>query len=105
VKLSSSQNNDTASALRIRENQRRSRNRRKELIEELQGRLNEYERKGVEATQDMQRAARKVAQENMRLRSLLARHGVSQEEVEIYLRLSEMRLTMPSSSPLGITMD
>jgi hypothetical protein len=89
VKLSSFQNNDTASALRIRENQRRSRNRRKELIEELQGRLNEYERRGVEATQDMQRAARKVAQENMRLRSLLSRHGVSQEEVEVYLRVSE----------------
>jgi hypothetical protein len=89
VKLSSPQNNDTASVLRIRENQRRSRNRRKELIEELQGRLNEYERRGVEATQDMQRAARKVAQENTRLRSLLARHGVSHEEVEVYLRSSE----------------
>jgi hypothetical protein len=34
----------------------------------------------------MQRAARKVAQENVRLRSLLAHHGVRQDEVEIYLR-------------------
>jgi hypothetical protein len=34
----------------------------------------------------MQRAARKVAEENLRLRSLLASHGVAQEEVEAYLR-------------------
>lgn len=86
TKLSNVQNSDTPSALRIRENQRRSRNRRKELIEDLQGRLNEYERKGVEATQDMQRAARKVALENTRLQNLLTRHGVSREEVEAYLQ-------------------
>ena len=34
----------------------------------------------------MQRVARRVNQENMRLRSLLARHGVSTEEVDLYLR-------------------
>lgn len=33
----------------------------------------------------MQRAARKVAEETSRLRSLLARHGVSREEVDFYL--------------------
>jgi hypothetical protein len=72
--------------VRIRENQRRSRNRRKELIEDLQKRVLEHERQGVAATQDMQRAARRVADENLRLRSLLARHGVLQDEVESYLR-------------------
>jgi hypothetical protein len=45
-----------------------------------------YERDGIEATHDMQRAARKVAQENSRLRRLLAHHGISQEEIDIYLR-------------------
>jgi hypothetical protein len=83
--LNIQQSTDTASALRIRENQRRSRNRRKELIEELQARIQEYERKGVQATQDMQRAARKVAHENTRLRNLLAHHGVSQAQVDSYL--------------------
>jgi hypothetical protein len=34
----------------------------------------------------MQRAARKVAHENARLRSLLARHGVLQEEVDDFLK-------------------
>jgi hypothetical protein len=84
--LSMQQGNDTPSSVRIRENQRRSRNRRKELIEELQGRVQDFERKGVVATQEMQRAARRVAQENLRLRGLLAHHGVPHEEVDAYLR-------------------
>lgn len=37
----------------------------------------------------MQRAARKVAEDNIRLRSLLALHGVLQEEVESYLRVTD----------------
>jgi hypothetical protein len=80
------QGNETSSSARIRDNQRRSRTRRKELIEDLQKRIQTYEQNGVTATQDMQRAARKVAQENLRLRSILAHHGISQEKVDIYLR-------------------
>jgi hypothetical protein len=80
------QGNDTPASIRIRENQRRSRNQRKELIQDLQRRVQEYELKGIAATQDMQRAARKVAEENSRLRSLLVSHGVAHEEVEAYLR-------------------
>lgn len=34
----------------------------------------------------MQRAARKVAEENARLRSLLAHHGISQDEVDGFVR-------------------
>jgi hypothetical protein len=37
----------------------------------------------------MQRAARKVAQENTRLRNLLARHGVSQAQVDSYLQSND----------------
>ena len=37
----------------------------------------------------MQRAARKVAQENERLRTLLARHGISKDEVDSFLRSCE----------------
>ncbi|KAH6611992.1 hypothetical protein C7974DRAFT_89028 [Boeremia exigua] len=71
--------------MRIRDNQRRSRARRKDLIKDLQTRVQEFELKGVAATQDMQRAARKVAQENERLRTLLARHGILKEEIESFL--------------------
>ncbi|KAF2751683.1 hypothetical protein M011DRAFT_2260 [Sporormia fimetaria CBS 119925] len=78
--------NDTPSSIRIRENQRRSRMRRKELIDHLQAEVKRYELEGVKATQQMQQAARKVAHENIRLRSLLAAYGVSQDEVDSYLR-------------------
>lgn len=84
--LSHTQGNDTPSSIRIRENQRRSRNQRKELIQDLQRRVQDYEAKGIAATQEMQRAARKVAEENARLKSLLASRGVSHEEVDAYLR-------------------
>jgi len=80
------QGNDTPTATRIRENQRRSRNRRKELIDDLQKRVQEYEQQGVRATQEVQKAARRVSEENTGLRDLLFRHGVSQGEIEEHLR-------------------
>jgi hypothetical protein len=52
----------------------------------LQRRVHEYEAKGIAATQEMQRAARKVAEENVRLKNLLASRGVSHEEVDAYLK-------------------
>ncbi|KAF2028412.1 hypothetical protein EK21DRAFT_113907 [Setomelanomma holmii] len=82
----SNKGSDMLTSARIRENQRRSRNKRRELIEDLQQRVRDYELKGVEATQDMQRAARRVAQENLGLRSMLAQRGVTQEEVQSFLR-------------------
>lgn len=52
----------------------------------MQRRLNDYERLGVQATLEMQQAARAVAKENERLRALLARTGVSDAAVEEFLR-------------------
>lgn len=80
--------NDTPSSTRVRDNQRRSRTRRATLLDDLQTRVHEYERQGVTATLDMQRAARRVAHDNVRLRNLLALHGVSREEVESHLQSS-----------------
>ncbi|KAF5021329.1 hypothetical protein F66182_6629 [Fusarium sp. NRRL 66182] len=74
------------SAVRIRDNQRRSRARHKEYVEGLQKKLQEYERRGVEATLEMQQAARSVAVENSRLRMLLGYHGVTNEDVEKFLQ-------------------
>ncbi|KAH7382274.1 hypothetical protein BKA66DRAFT_418546, partial [Pyrenochaeta sp. MPI-SDFR-AT-0127] len=91
--------NDTSSSSRIRDNQRRSRTRRAALLSDLQKRVHEYEQQGVTATQDMQRAARKVAQDNVRLRSLLALHGVQQEEVESYLRSPEEAIIAEAHLP------
>ncbi|PKS10687.1 hypothetical protein jhhlp_002443 [Lomentospora prolificans] len=76
---------DNPTAIRIRDNQRRSRARHREFVETLQRKVQEYERQGVQATLEMQRAARDVAIENARLRTLLTQKGVSEEEIEGYL--------------------
>src|SRR5690349_11832421 len=70
------------SAVRIRDNQRRSRARHKEYVEGLQKKLQDYERRGVEATLEMQQAARSVAVENSRLKILLGYHGITNDDVE-----------------------
>ena len=53
---------------RVRENQRRSRARRKEYLEELEAKLRSYESLGVQASVDIQHSARAVLAENARLR-------------------------------------
>ncbi|KAK3381963.1 hypothetical protein B0H63DRAFT_216863 [Podospora didyma] len=75
----------SSAAARVRENQRRSRARHREFVEGLQIRIKEYERRGVEATLEMQRTARAVALENSRLRALLVSRGVSPNEIENFL--------------------
>jgi hypothetical protein len=74
-----------ASAARIRDNQRRSRARRKEYLEDMQKKLHEYERQGVQATLDMQQAARDVALENDALRLMLQRRGVSVDDITAFV--------------------
>ncbi|KAF5640569.1 hypothetical protein F52700_3720 [Fusarium sp. NRRL 52700] len=68
-----------------RENQRRSRARQRELLDDLQSRVREFERRDGQATLEMQRVARAVAGENAALRGLLAAKGVSAEEVEAHV--------------------
>jgi hypothetical protein len=74
-----------APAIRIRENQRRARARRKELIGDLKSRVRDYELQGVAATAEIQEAGRKALLENKRLRALLAKKGVPTAEVEAFL--------------------
>ncbi|KAJ6088234.1 hypothetical protein N7486_009495 [Penicillium sp. IBT 16267x] len=95
-KSNKAQDYATASA-RIRENQRRSRTRRKEYIQQLEQRLSAFEKLGVEATQEVQKAGRKVATENDLLRSLLMLHGITKSQIEEYLE-SRRRPTNPPPS-------
>lgn len=76
----------SAAAIRIRENQRRSRARRKEYVEGMQRKLQDFETKGVAATLEMQQAARDVAIENSRLKMLLAHNGIGMDAVESFLQ-------------------
>ncbi|KAM4056719.1 hypothetical protein HRG_003587 [Hirsutella rhossiliensis] len=71
---------------RIRDNQRRSRARRREYVHELEQRLRVYELQGVEASTEVQMAARRVAEENRQLRELLNRHGVCDDHIAHYLQ-------------------
>ena len=70
---------------RIRENQRRSRTRRKQHMQEMQQRLSEFELRGVEASSMLQATARRVLVENRQLRALLRLKGVPDTETETFL--------------------
>lgn len=79
---------EKANLARIRDNQRRSRARRKEYLQELEARLRQCELQGIEASSEIQMAARRVADENKKLRGLLAQHGVADETIDSYLQTS-----------------
>ncbi|PQE10256.1 bzip transcription factor protein [Rutstroemia sp. NJR-2017a WRK4] len=86
---------------RIRDNQRRSRARRKEHLQELEARLRQCELQGVEASSEIQIAARRVADENKKLRSLLAQHGIADDMVDAHLQSSastDIMMTRPCST-------
>ncbi|KAF2631257.1 hypothetical protein BU25DRAFT_407779 [Macroventuria anomochaeta] len=66
---------------RIRDNQRRSRARRKEYLQELEAKLRSCDQVGIEASAEIQSAARKVLDENKKLRALLLGRGVSDADI------------------------
>ena len=77
-----------ANLARIRDNQRRSRARKREYLQELEQRLRLCELQGIEASAEVQMAARRVAEENRQLRELLHKQGVSEEYIVHYLQAS-----------------
>ncbi|KAG6006413.1 hypothetical protein E4U21_007079 [Claviceps maximensis] len=78
--------NQRANLARIRDNQRRSRARRREYMQELEQKLRACELQGVEASTEVQIAARRVADENVKLRELLHKHGATDEYIAQYLQ-------------------
>ncbi|KAI8648639.1 hypothetical protein NCS57_01475600 [Fusarium keratoplasticum] len=80
-------NRTPASAIQNRDNQRRSRARRRQLVEELQQRLQDYECRGPQASMETRRMARAVVWENKHLHDLLQFRGVSQCEIDDHLSL------------------
>ncbi|KFA80573.1 hypothetical protein S40288_09476 [Stachybotrys chartarum IBT 40288] len=75
-----------ANLARIRDNQRRSRARRREYLQELEQRLRLCELQGIEASAEVQLAARRVAGENKQLRELLNKCGIGDEHIEQYIQ-------------------
>ena len=80
---------EKANLARIRDNQRRSRARRKEYLQELEARLRQCELQGIEASAEIQQVARRVADENKKLRHMLAQRGVADDSIDSYLQSSQ----------------
>ncbi|KAL8712733.1 MAG: hypothetical protein Q9220_002941 [cf. Caloplaca sp. 1 TL-2023] len=99
--MAASGNRETAT-IRVRDNQRRSRARRREYVEELEKRVHNFERSGAQASVEIQAAARKVAHENSLLRRLLEQYGLTSNEVEAYLR-GERAHTNIAPKPVAVT--
>jgi hypothetical protein len=93
---------NSATLARIRENQRRSRARRKDYILDLETRLRQCEARGVTATAEIQEAARRVLVENRLLRKLLDTCGFGGNEIQLWLASNE---TIPTAEELGETSD
>ncbi|EPE10621.1 hypothetical protein F503_05716 [Ophiostoma piceae UAMH 11346] len=87
-------NQDEANLARIRDNQRRSRARRKEYQQELEQRVRAFEELGIEASTEVQQAARRVAEENRKLRTLLQNNGISHASIEAYLQTGDISTAM-----------
>ncbi|KAL8948587.1 MAG: hypothetical protein Q9222_005238 [Ikaeria aurantiellina] len=101
MSTAASGNRETAT-IRVRDNQRRSRARRREYVEELEKRVHNFERSGAQASVEIQAAARKVAYENTLLRRLLEQHGIMGNEIEAYIR-GESAHTNVASKTAAVT--
>ncbi|KAK1596362.1 uncharacterized protein LY79DRAFT_62277 [Colletotrichum navitas] len=75
---------------RIRDNQRRSRARKKEYVLEIEQKLRDCQSQGVEASAEVQQAARRVANENHKLRQLLCTLGLVDRQIEQYIKTGEL---------------
>ncbi|KAK0469511.1 uncharacterized protein EV420DRAFT_38150 [Desarmillaria tabescens] len=87
-------------AARVRENQRRSRQRKRDYVASLERRLEIFEKEGVKANVGLQKVARAVSAENRMLRKLLnERSGLSEADIQQYLREGSVSNTEASPSP------
>ncbi|KAK3617553.1 hypothetical protein LTR56_025208 [Elasticomyces elasticus] len=83
-RIGNDDNKRTVKLARIRDNQRRSRAVRKDYLNELEARVRRCRETEARASQELQMTARKVSEENQRLRQLLQQQGLSDIEVEGY---------------------
>ncbi|KAJ8516818.1 hypothetical protein ONZ45_g5904 [Pleurotus djamor] len=94
-------------AQRIRENQRRSRDRKRQYVASLEGRLKEFEQQGVQANIELQKQARLVLEENRALRSLLKEQcDLDERDIDSYLtshRESKPRIVTAAVPPSHAT--
>ncbi|KAH6668734.1 hypothetical protein B0J14DRAFT_149449 [Halenospora varia] len=73
---------DSIRAARLRDNKRRNRQRQKDYTSSLEKRLKELQAQGVQATKEVQVSARRVVEDNARLKALLRCVGVEDHVIE-----------------------
>ncbi|KAI9863608.1 MAG: hypothetical protein M1813_003631 [Trichoglossum hirsutum] len=78
-----------ATLARVRDNQRRCRNRRREYIADIERKLRDYEAGKDPTDVDVRDTIKRLEQENKRLRALLAAAGLPQVWMEAYLKLGD----------------
>jgi hypothetical protein len=71
-------------AIRLRNNKRRNRQKQKDYTSSLETKLRELQSQGVQATQEVQLSARKVVEDNARLKALLRHVGVEDHVIETW---------------------
>ncbi|KAJ4163567.1 hypothetical protein LMH87_005288 [Akanthomyces muscarius] len=85
-------NAEATERARLRRNQRNSRARKQAYIRDLEDRWNECVKLGAQATAEMQAVARKVHEENVLLRRILAHRGFGEDTIERALENERMAL-------------
>ncbi|KAK2052377.1 hypothetical protein LY76DRAFT_341692 [Colletotrichum caudatum] len=75
---------------RVRNNQRNSRARKKEYVLDIEKKLREFQSQGVEASAEIQKAARQVVHENHKLRQLLYTLGLNDTRIEQYIKTEKL---------------
>ncbi|KAL9080780.1 MAG: hypothetical protein Q9157_000567 [Trypethelium eluteriae] len=93
--MSGNSSSGNANLARVRDNQRRSRARRKEYLAELENKIRTCQQLGVQATAEVQAVARRVLDENKRLRALLREKGATQWEIDGYIGTQSTDNNMP----------
>lgn len=81
---------DANRALRLRENKRRNRQRQKDYTAELESRLRRLQYEGIKATQEVQLSARRVVEDNLRLKALLRFEGVDEHTINTWTPEGDM---------------
>lgn len=81
---------------RLRRNQRNSRARKQEYVQDLERRWSECVRLGVQASIEIQREARRIQEENEVLRSFLHEVGISDEAIRHRLELARILRDPPA---------
>jgi hypothetical protein len=71
-------------AARLRDNKRRNRQKQKDYTASLEAKLIELQARGVQATKEVQQSARRVVEENVRLKALLRYVGVNDFMIETW---------------------